>query len=128
MRRVTGRWTDAQVEQIVGNLLRAGVLIAASVVLLGGVLYLIRYGSTLPNYRVFHGEPKALRDLSEIVPEAVSLHRNDVIQLGLLLLIATPILRVAFSIFAFLKQRDYVYVFVTLIVLGVLLYSLIGTQ
>lgn len=128
MHKIVGRWTDAQVEQIVGNLLRVGVLVAASVVLLGGVLYLIHSGGNLPSYHVFYGEPKDLRHLNEIVPEAVSLRRGDVIQLGLLLLIATPILRVAFSVFAFLKQRDYTYLFVTLIVLGVLLYSLLGTQ
>ena len=48
------------------------------------------------------------------------------IQLGLLVLIATPIARVAFSLVAFALQRDRIYVIVTLIVLAVLLYSLTG--
>jgi uncharacterized membrane protein len=46
-------------------------------------------------------------------------------QLGLLLLVATPIARVVFSAFGFWRERDYRYVFITLIVLGVLLYSLL---
>jgi uncharacterized membrane protein len=121
------RWTDEQVEQIVGNLLRGGVLLAAGVVVIGGVLYLIRYGATSPNYHIFHGEPKDLRTLSGIVADAVSLRRRGLIELGLLLLIATPIVRVAFSVFAFALQRDYTYVLITLIVLGVLIYSLLGS-
>jgi uncharacterized membrane protein len=48
------------------------------------------------------------------------------IQLGLLILIATPIARVAFSVVAFLYQRDWMYVAVTLMVLGLLVYSLFG--
>ncbi len=119
-------WTDVQVEQIVGTLLRSGVIVAALVVLAGGILYLIRYGAALPNYRVFRGEPVDLRSVSGIVSDALSFRFHGIIQLGLLLLIATPVARVAFSILAFALQRDRTYVTVTLIVFGVLLYSLIG--
>jgi uncharacterized membrane protein len=49
-------------------------------------------------------------------------------QLGLLLLIATPVARVAFSVFAFALQRDRLYVVVTLAVLGVLAFSMTGGQ
>ncbi len=126
-RRPIGSWTDEQVEQIVGNLLRGGVLLAAGVVVVGGTLYLIRYGADSPNYQVFRGEPTDLRTLSGILTDVVSLRRRGLIQLGLLLLIATPIARVVFSVLAFASQRDYTYVIVTLIVLGVLIYSLVGT-
>ena len=119
-------WTDEQMEQVVGNLLRSGVVVAALVVLAGGILYLIRYGSTLPDYAVFRGEPADLRSVSGIIRDVLSLHPRGLIQFGLLLLIATPVARVAFSIFAFALQRDRTYVVVTLIVLGVLIYSLAG--
>ncbi len=49
------------------------------------------------------------------------------IQLGLLLLIATPIARVAFSVVGFAIERDRMYVVFTLIVLAILLYSLLGS-
>jgi len=126
MRRLRRRWTDEQVEQIVGNLLRAGVSLAAGVVVVGAVLYLIRYGATSSNYQVFRGEPTDLRSLSGIFADALSLHGRGLIQFGLLLLIATPIARVIFSVFAFAQQRDYTYVIITLIVLTVLIYSLVG--
>jgi uncharacterized membrane protein len=113
------------VESFVGNLLRGGVILAATVVAIGGVLYLVRYGGTQPGQGVFHGEPADLRSVAGIVLDALHMSRRGIIQLGVLLLIATPIARVAFSIVAFLQQRDGKYVVVTLIVLAGLLYSLI---
>jgi uncharacterized membrane protein len=118
------RWTDQRVDAIIGTLLRVGVILAAAVVLSGGGLYLAQHGSTVPDYRVFHGEPAYLRGVSGIVKAARALDGRGLIQLGLLLLLATPIARVAFSVVAFTLQRDRTYVVVTLIVLAVLLYSL----
>jgi uncharacterized membrane protein len=84
----------------------------------------MQHGSTVPDYRVFHGEPAYLRGVSGIVKEARALDGRGLIQLALLLLLATPIARVAFSVVAFTLQRDRTYVVVTLIVLAVLLCSL----
>jgi uncharacterized membrane protein len=120
-------WNDQRVENVIGNLLRAGVILAAAVVLAGGVLYVAKYGSRRPQYGVFRGEPSDLRNASQIVDDAISLHSRGLIQLGLLLLIATPVARVAFSVIAFAGERDWLYVVVTLIVLAVLLYSLTST-
>ena len=117
-------WTDERVERVIGALLRWGVILAAAVILAGGAMYLVRYGSTIPDYRVFRGEPSDLRNVSGIVTGAVSWHSRGLIQLGLLLLIAVPVARVAFSVVAFALQRDRTYVVVTLIVLAVLLYGL----
>jgi uncharacterized membrane protein len=116
--------TDVQVEQIIGNLLRAGVLAAAATVLLGGVVTLIRHGGESADFQSFRGEPEYLRSPGGIVRDALSFHGRGLIELGLLLLIATPVLRVIFSVGAFFRQRDWLYVVFTLIVLGVLLFSL----
>lgn len=113
-------------EQMIGTLLISGVIVAALIVLVGGVSYLIRYGASLPDYTVFRGEPAELRSLFGIAGGGLSFQIRSVIQLGLLLLIATPVARVAFSILAFALQRDRTYVIVTLIVFAVLMYSLIG--
>jgi uncharacterized membrane protein len=72
------------------------------------------------------GEPTDLLTLSGIVKDALAFRGRGLIQLGLLLLIATPIARVAFSVVAFVIQRGRPYVVVTLIVLAVLIYSLTG--
>lgn len=120
-------WTDAQMDTAIAAILRTGVVLAAMIVLAGGVFFLHRYGGTFPDYRVFHGEPSDLRSLTGIIEDALARRPRGIIQCGLLLLIATPIMRVAFAVAAFALQRDRVYVMVTLIVLGVLLYSLLGS-
>jgi uncharacterized membrane protein len=114
------------VEEWIGNLLRVGVTLAAAVVLFGGTVYLVRHGLAAPQYHVFVGEPTDLRRLSGIVKDALAFRGRGLIQLGLLLLIATPIARVVFSVAAFALQGDRLYVVVTLIVLAVLIYSLTG--
>jgi len=120
-------WSDQQIEQTVGNLLRVGLLVATAVVLFGAGIYLGRHGSEPPEYRLFHGEPAELRGLSGVIDLILfDVRGRGVIQLGLLLLLATPVARVIFSVFAFLMQRDALYVSVTLVVLAVLLFSIVG--
>jgi uncharacterized membrane protein len=118
-------WSDERVEQVVGNLLRAGVLLSALVVGLGGLLFLSREGrkpEQIP--REFRGEAAEDRRPLTILRSAWSLKSDSLIELGLLLLILTPIARVAFSVVAFALQRDRIYVLITLLVLAILLYSL----
>ncbi len=121
-------WTDKRLDQWIGNLLRAGVMVAAAVALAGGALYLAKYGGQAGHYHVFRGEPTDLRTIGGIVSDAVSLRGRGLIQLGLLLLIATPIARVVLSAVVFFLERDYRYVVITLIVLAVLVFSLLGGQ
>lgn len=120
--------TDKRIENILGNLLRAGVGLSAAIVFCGGAIYLFRHGRTLANYRVFEGEPSDLHSLHGIVRDATALSGRGIIQLGLLFLIATPIARVIFSIWAFAAERDRMYVVFTLIVLAILVFSLVGSQ
>ena len=115
---------DYKLEQLIGNLLRAGVFIAAAVVLLGGILYLAQHGTGHPDYHSFHGESSALRSVAAVVKGAASLDSRSIIQLGLFLLVLTPIARVIFSAVGFALERDYVYVVITVFVLAVLLVSL----
>lgn len=119
------RLSDDRVEQAIGNLLRAGVLVAASVTLLGGMLFLLQHGSRIADYGTFAGEAPEFTSISGVVRGVLALDSLAVTQLGLVLLIATPILRVIFSLVAFVIQRDRLYVVITSIVLAVLLFSLV---
>ena len=118
--------SDAWIDELIGNLLRVGVVLSSLIVLIGGGLYLTRHGTELPNYQMFWGEPSELRSVLGIVKVAWSFSGQGIIQLGLLLLIATPVMRVMFTVVFFMIQRDRIYVGVTLIVLSVLLFSLAG--
>ena len=108
--------------------LAGGVALASAVVLLGGIVYLYRHGLAAPQYRAFAGEPDELRSVSGILRGALTLRGRNIIQLGLLLLIMTPVARVAFAVAAFAAQRDRLYIGVTLLVLAILLFSLTHGQ
>jgi uncharacterized membrane protein len=117
---------EEQADRIIGVLLRTGVITAASVVLAGGAWYLARFGTLIPNYHAFHGEPRELRSVAGVWRGVLGRQSRSFIQFGLLLLIATPIARVAFSVIAFAVQRDRLYFALTMVVLTVLIWSLSG--
>jgi uncharacterized membrane protein len=120
--------SDKRAEEIIGTLLRTGVTVAAIVVFAAGIPYLIQHGSAKPDYHTFHSEPDQLRHISGIIKSSLAGDPVAIIQLGILILIATPVARVAFSVFAFAEERDWMYVVVTLIVLALLLFSLSATN
>jgi uncharacterized membrane protein len=95
-------------------------------VLAGAIVYLVRHGAARPEYHAFLGEPNSYRHSLGILTAVFSGSGRAIIQLGLLFLIATPVARVAWSVYAFFRERDYLYVSATLVVLCLLLYSLLG--
>src|SRR5262249_8240352 len=121
------KWDDQTVEIMIGNLLRAGVLFSAAVVLFGAVFYLVRHGGAAADYHMFRGEPSDLRHFAGILAGVRGLHARAIIQLGVIFVIATPVARVAFAVFGFYRENDRMYVVFTLIVLTVLCYSLFGS-
>jgi uncharacterized membrane protein len=120
-------WTDEKTEHVIGNLLRAGVLLSAFVVLAGGIYYLAQQGTKHKDYHQFHGQPQYLCTVSGVVASAVKLDSHGIIQFGLLLLVLTPIARVFFSAISFGLEKDLTYVVVSLVVLAVLVYGLLGS-
>lgn len=120
-------WYDQRIENIIAHLLRGGVLLSALVVIGGAIPYLSTHPRAHLEFRSFHGEPAEARTVHGIVHSAFSGEPRAIMQLGLLLLIATPIMRVIFSVFAFAVEGDRMYVGFTLVVLAVLLYSLFGS-
>ena len=118
------RVDDKSVELFLGKLLRWGVLLAALVVFIGGVWFVVESYDVPQNYKTFRGEPVELRAVPQIVQQAIALHPLGLIQLGLLLLIETPVARVLFSVLGFALERDWMYVVITLLVLALLAYTL----
>jgi len=122
-------WGDRRMELIIGILLRLGVMIAGAVVFFGAVIYLIRNGGApLPDYKSFHGETVQLSTVEGILAGCRQFRGRAIIQLGVLLLIATPVARVVFSALAFAFEKDKLYVCITLFVLAILLFSLVGSS
>jgi uncharacterized membrane protein len=107
-----------------GLLLRSGVLTSCGVMLIGAVLYLLRHGRERDSFTAFHGEPPTLESISGVIREAATGSARGIIQLGALLLIATPVMRVIFGVVGFARERDWKFVVISLIVLALLLYGL----
>ncbi len=121
------RWIDQRIEIIIGNLLRTGVLLSACVVLAGAFVYLRHHSVEPAAYHVFSGEPSEFRTVSGILHGILAGSGRGLIQFGLLLLIATPVARVIFSLGGFAIEGDRLYVLFTAIVLAILLYSIFGS-
>jgi uncharacterized membrane protein len=116
--------TDHELDLSVAAMLRFGVTLAAIVVFAGGVLSLRHPSTPVPDYSHFQ-LAGSLRTVAGILHGVAQGSSASIIQLGLLLLIATPVARVAFCVVGFARQRDRLYVLVSASVLLILLYTLI---
>jgi uncharacterized membrane protein len=133
---VDGPGPISRMELLISYVLRAGVLLSAAVILLG----IVRLAATqdtgyapilphhLPAILAFHqgaGPGYFPTSPSVVGREALAGKPYAIIGLGMLLLIATPVVRVALSVVFFLVQKDWLYVGITVFVLAVLLVSLV---
>jgi uncharacterized membrane protein len=117
---------EQKLEDILSNLLKHGVLIASTVVFVGGILYLIRHGLEPADYHIFRGTPPQFCSPSGVITSIFAGSGRGIIQLGLLILISVPILRVVISFLVFMFQRKFTYVMMTLLVLATISYSLVS--
>ena len=114
---------DLKMEMAISRMLRAGVSMAAFVVLVGWMLYLWQAHGVRSDYHHFHGVPSPADRLTPVLEGIRHFDSRSIIRLGILLLIATPIMRVVFCVYSFAAQKDKVYVLISTVVLTVLLYS-----
>jgi uncharacterized membrane protein len=118
---------DHDIEQFIGLQLRFGVLFSSCIVLVGGILYLMQSGNMLlPHYQLFIGEKAGLTTGSEIWHGVTDMQAKGIIQFGVMVLIATPILRILFSLIGFILEKDRLYIGITMIVLSVMMISIFG--
>ncbi|MGI4728929.1 MAG: DUF1634 domain-containing protein [Janthinobacterium lividum] len=117
---------DADVQLLIGNVLRWGVILAMSVVFCGGLIYVYRHGHEMASYHTFKGEPDFLKNINGIFYGVMKMKGRAIIQTGIILLIATPVVRIILSIFSFLLEKDYRYVIITIIVLGIIITSMLS--
>ncbi len=126
-------------EGIVATVLRYGVLLSFAIVLLGSI-WLFASGRTgyaglrttgenalhaLTQYRGDHDIATMPTTPGEVFVGAAHGRPYAIIILGLLVLIATPVLRVAVSVVTFAWERDRLYTIITAYVLAILIVSFI---
>jgi len=120
------KFKDTDMQLLLSQVLRAGTVISISIVFLGGIIYMFRHGHAVPDYRVFKGNPDFVQHASGIFYGITHIKGQAIIQLGIILLIATPILRVIFSAIGFVLERDYMYLGISLAVLGIIFISMLS--
>lgn len=109
-----------EVELIIGQILRIGVVTSAIVIAIGIVMMILQGSGGYPNGM----EPTSF---GTIFAGVFALKPYAIMMLGLFLLILTPTLRVAVSIYAFAVEKDHLYVWITTAVLIILIVaSIIG--
>ncbi|RKO69034.1 DUF1634 domain-containing protein [Sphingobacterium puteale] len=120
-------WGDKDISLLVGQILRIGVILASSILAIGGIWYLVVHGQdSVPNYRDFIGEGKSNTTIHGIIIGVFNKNIPQIIQLGVLLLICTPIVRVIGSLFGFIIEKDKLYIIITLVVLTVIVGSILS--
>ncbi|MFC4212914.1 DUF1634 domain-containing protein [Pedobacter lithocola] len=118
--------SDKDIQIILGRLLRAGVIISMSIVLIGGSIFLIHNKGAITDYKVFKPELSKFSSINAIFKGVLTFHGDAIVQFGILMLIFTPIARIVFAIFSFLIEKDYLYVLIGLIILAIITVSLNG--
>jgi uncharacterized membrane protein len=122
----TTHFKDRDMQSVIGWVLRAGVIISMSIVFLGGIIYLYRHGYTVADHKKFVGIPDFIKTAPGIFSGIMALRGQAIIQFGIILLIATPVLRVIFSAIGFILEKDYLYVGISLLVLLIIFISMIS--
>ena len=121
-----GKYRDADMKLVISWILRGGIFLSMVFVLVGGAIFIYRHGHSIPDYRVFKGVPYFIHDTGGIIRGIFNIKGQAIIQAGIILLIATPVVRVAFSAIGFLIEKDYLYTFITLLVLLIIIASMLS--
>jgi len=124
MSKQAHKFKDTDMQVIIGWVLRIGVFVSMLTVFIGGVIYLSRHGHEMANFHVFKGIPAFIQTEPGIVDGILNFSGRAIVQAGIILLIATPIMRIIFSAIGFVLERDYLYIGITLIVLGIIFFSM----
>lgn len=116
---------DADMQLIIGWILRGGVIASMTIVTIGGIFYVYRHGHSTPDYSKFHRVPDFISSPMGVLGGVIHFNGQAIIQLGIALLIITPVLRVIFSAIGFILERDRLYTFISLLVLLIIIMSTI---
>ena len=123
-------YTDDKLQRLIGTTLRSGVLAAASIGVVGGVLFFA--SSPQPaDFHLFQGTSMPFSSPMQILRQAflqpgedLRLRGLSIVQIGIMILLMTPVIRVVFSIVGFAMERDRIYVLITSFVLLILMVSI----
>jgi uncharacterized membrane protein len=118
-----------QVELLISSLLRVGVILSLAIVLIGTIATFAHhreyFSSSVARDQILNPDAAYPHSIRQVVLGVRDMQGRAIVMLGLLLLIATPVMRVAVSIFGFVYEHDLKYVVITTVVLLLLLLSFV---
>jgi uncharacterized membrane protein len=120
------KFKDRDMKLMLGHVLRAGTMVSVGVVFIGGVFFIYRHGQNISNYHTFKGVPDFIQRPSGVFRGILAFEGQAIIQFGIALLIATPILRIVSSAIGFVLEKDYMYLGISLLVLGIIFFSMVS--
>jgi uncharacterized membrane protein len=111
--------------------LRIGVSIAALVILSGVILYVIQGSSGAGHLQSLDDLKPGRNNTIDVSWTSIGNGLQDfesiaIIQLGLLILLLTPVTRVALTLLLFIRTRDRIFALITAVVLTILLLGFFG--
>ena len=120
--------TKNDMNTLIGNTLRIGVFTACIIALIGGIWYGVSSsGSALPDYKVFSKGAESYTTFEGIFKSVFAMSATGWVQLGVVVLMLTPVMRVVLSLVDFSIQRDWLYVVITgIVLLIIVMNSLVG--
>ncbi len=120
----TKKFNDTDLQAIIGNVLRYGVLLALSVALIGGIILLFTQSGETVDFATFTEKHDNIYIVFDNIIRGVAQGDGEaIIFLGVLLLFLTPALRLILSLISFFLERDWLYIIITLIVIGIIALS-----
>jgi uncharacterized membrane protein len=118
---------DEQIQTSLARLMIGGVVVSATIILVGLVWFVAAHSSLKLGDHIFAGEPKYFENPVSMISRALDKgalgERRSIVMIGVMLLLLTPLARVAFAAFGFALQKDRLYTVISLVVLGVLIVS-----
>jgi uncharacterized membrane protein len=121
----TGNFKDADMQSVIGWILRVGVIVSMAVVVLGGIIFLWRHGHSIPDFHTFKKIPYFISSSEGVFEGVIHGKGQAIVQLGIMILIATPVMRVVFAVIAFALEKDRLYMLISLLVLLIILASML---
>ena len=116
------------IQKLIGNTLRWGVTISCAIALVGGAVYLIQHGNEpVKDYGLFDESHPAYTNLPGIFGGFFNFQAYGLIQVGVIALLLTPIMRVVLSLLDFVTERDWLYAAITSIVLAIIFVNSISS-
>jgi uncharacterized membrane protein len=126
-------WRDPETMNVViGKVLRYGVILSGAIILLGGIGLAATNGFSDASGMLTYNPNVVPHDnidvsLTGLAHGLVAFSAFSWIELGVIVLIATPVSRVIISVLLFAAERDRLYVLITAVVLALLLFSMLVT-